>query len=128
MFILVFNHKIEGSFSKIFNYLPYKHSVYFQKPIRYSKKILQTNNNESKKFFSILISTENKSALDYSYWNNKVLYKVSKNYNSKEFEKDFQNAVILSKNNLRLKKTLKFFYLKNISLFNNETKKLILSK
>lgn len=128
MFILVFNHKIEGSFSKIFNYLPYKHSVYFQKPIRYSKKILQANNNESKKFFSILISTENKSALDYSYWNNKVLYKVSKNYNSKEFEKDFQNAVILSKNNLRLKKTLKFFYLKNISLFNNETKKLILSK
>ena len=128
MFILVFNHKIEGSFSKIFNYLPYKHSVYFQKPIRYSKKILQTNNNESKKFFSILISTENKSALDYSYWNNKVLYKVSKNYNSKEFEKDFQNAVILSKNNLKLKKTLKFFYLKNISLFNNETKKLILSK
>ena len=128
MFILVFNHKIEGSFSKIFNYLPYKHSVYFQKPIRYSKKILQTNNNKSKKFFSILISTENKSALDYSYWNNKVLYKVSKNYNSKEFEKDFQNAVILSKNNLRLKKTLKFFYLKNILLFNNETKKLILSK
>ena len=127
MFILVFNHKIEGSFSKIFNYLPYKHSVYFQKPIRYSKKILQTNNNKSKKFFSILISTENKSALDYSYWNNKVLYKVSKNYNSKEFEKDFQNAVILSKNNLRLKKTLKFFYLKNILLFNNETKKLILS-
>ena len=128
MFILVFNHKIEGSFSKIFNYLPYKHSVYFQKPIRYSKKILQTNNNESKKFFKILISTENKSALDYSYWNNKVLYKVSKNHNSKEFEKDFQNAVILSKNNLRLKKILKFFYLKNISLFNNETKKLILSK
>ena len=128
MFILVFNHKIEGSFSKIFNYLPYKHSVYFHKPIRYSKKILQANNNESKKFFSILISTENKSALDYSYWNNKVLYKVSKNYNSKEFEKDFQNAVILSKNNLRLKKTLKFFYLKNILLFNNETKKLILSK
>ena len=128
MFILVFNHKIEGSFSKIFNYLPYKHSVYFQKPIRYSKKILQTNNNESKKFFKILISTENKSALDYSYWNNKVLYKVSKIHNSKEFEKDFQNAVILSKNNLRLKKTLKFFYLKNILLFNNETKKLILSK
>jgi hypothetical protein len=128
MFILVFNYKIEGSFSKIFNYLPYNHSVYFQKPIRYSKKILQTNNNESKKFFKILISTENKSALDYSYWNNKVLYKVSKNHNSKEFEKDFQNAVILSKNNLRLKKTLKFFYLKNILLFNNETKKLILSK
>ena len=128
MFILAFNHKIEGSFSKIFNYLPYKHSVYFQKPIRYSKKILQTNNNESKKFFKILISTENKSALDYSYWNNKVLYKVSKNHNSKDFEKDFQNAVILSKNNLRLKKTLKFFYLKNILLFNNETKKLILSK
>jgi hypothetical protein len=127
MFILVFNHKIEGSFSKIFNYLPYKHSAYFQKPLRYSKKILQTNNDESKKFFNILISTENKSTLDYSYWNNKLLYKVSKNYNFKNFEKDFQNAVILSKNNLSLKKTLKLFYLRNILLFNNETKNLILS-
>ena len=127
MFILVFNHKIEGSFSKIFNYLPYKHSAYFQKPLRYSKKILQTNNDESERFFNILRTTENKSALDYSYWNNKLLYKVSKNYNFKNFEKDFQNAVILSKNNLTLKKTLKLFYLRNILLFNNETKNLILS-
>ena len=124
MFILFFNHKIDGSFSKFFNYLPYKHSVYFQKPLRYSKKILQANNNESKRLFNILKTTENKSALDYSYWNNKLLYKVSKNYN---FEKDFQNAVILSKNNLSLKKTLKLFYLRNILLFNNETKNLILS-
>ena len=127
MFILFFNHKIDGSFSKFFNYLPYKHSVYFQKPLRYSKKILQANNNESKRLFNILKTTENKSALDYSYWNNKLLYKVSKNYNFNNFEKDFQNAVILSKNNLSLKKILKLFYLRNILLFNNETKNLILS-
>lgn len=127
MFILFFNHKIDGFFSKFFNYLPYKHSVYFQKPLRYSKKILQANNNESKRLFNILKTTENKSALDYSYWNNKLLYKVSKNYNFNNFEKDFQNAVILSKNNLSLKKTLKLFYLRNILLFNNETKNLILS-
>ena len=82
---------------------------------------------DSKKFFNVLRTTENKSALDYSYWNNKLLYKVSKNYNFKNFEKDFQNAVILSKNNLSLKKTLKLFYLRNILLFNNETKNLVLS-
>jgi len=127
MFILVFNHKIEGSFSKIFNYLPYKHSIYFQKPLRYSKLSLWANNEESERFFNILKTTENKSALDYSYWNNKLLYKVSKNYNFKNFEKDFQNAVILSKNNLVMKKTLKLFYLRNILLFNNVTKNLVLS-
>jgi len=127
IFILLFNYKIEGSLSKSFDYLPYKHTIYFQNPIRYSKKLLQSNNMDSKKFFNVLRTTENKSALDYSYWNNKLLYKVSKNYNFKNFEKDFQNAVILSKNNLSLKKTLKLFYLRNILLFSNETKNLILS-
>ena len=126
MFILFFNYKIEGSFLKFFNYLPYKHTAYFQKPLRYSKKILQANNNESKRFFTILRTAENKSALDYSYWNNKLIYKVSQKNSLNNFEKDFQNAVILSKNNLDLKKTLKFFYLRNITNFSEETKNLIL--
>ena len=126
MFILFFNYKIEGSFLKFFNYLPYKHTAYFQKPLRYSKKILQANNNESKRFFTIVRTAENKSALDYSYWNNKLIYKVSQKNSLNNFEKDFQNAVILSKNNLDLKKTLKFFYLRNITNFSEETKNLIL--
>ena len=124
---MFFNYKIEHSYPNFLNYLPYKHTAYFQKPLRYSKKTLQTNSSESKKLFNILKSTENKSALDYSYWNNKLLYKVSQNNNLKNFEKDFQNAVILSKNNFDLKKTLKLFYLRNVFRFNNETKNLILS-
>ena len=128
IFILLFSSKIDGHLSKYFNYLPYKYSIYFQSPLKYSKRTLQGNNNESQKFFNILKTTEKKSALDYSYWNNKLLYQVSQKKNSINFEKNFQNAVILSKNNLGLKKTLKIFYLRNIYRFSNETRDLVLSK
>jgi len=47
-------------------------------------------------------TTEKKSALDYSYWNNKLLYQISHNIDLNDFEKNFQNSVILSKNNLNL--------------------------
>ena len=127
IFIILFNYKINGNLSKSFNYLPYKYSVYFQSPLRYSKQTLQAKNDESERFFDILKTTEKKSALDYTYWNNKLLYQVSQNKNLTNFERNFQNAVILSKNNLRLKKTLKLLYLRNINKFNDETKKLILS-
>jgi|TARA_B110000444_G_C18777732_1_gene565835 hypothetical protein len=127
IFILLFSSKIDGHLSKSFNYLPYKYSIYFQSPLRYSKRTLQTNSDESKRLFNILKTTEKKSALDYSYWNNKLLYQVSQKTSLINFEKNFQNAVILSKNNLDLKKTLKIFYLRNIYRFNSETKKIVLS-
>ena len=44
-------------------------------------------------------ASENKSALDYYYWNNKLLYLTSNRLYSGDFERNFQNAVILSKNN-----------------------------
>ena len=72
-------------------------------------------------------TTEKKSALDYSYWNNKLLYQISHNFDLNDFEKNFQNSVILSKNNLNLKKSLKLFYLRNIHRFSKETRDIVMS-
>ena len=65
--------------------------------------------------------------LDYSYWNNKLLYQISHNIDLNDFEKNFQNSVILSKNNLNLKKSLKLFYLRNIPRFSKETRDIVMS-
>lgn len=127
IFILLFSSKINSSLFKYFDNLPYKYTIYFQSPMQYHARILQANNNKSKIFFNILKTTENKSALDYAYWNYKLLYQINQKNDLGNFEKNFQNAVILSKNNLRLKKSLKLFYLRNINQFNSETKNLILS-
>ena len=72
-------------------------------------------------------TTEKKSALDYSYWNNKLLYQISHNFDLNDFEKNFQNSVILSKKNLNLKKSLKLFYLRNIPRFSKETRDIVMS-
>ena len=74
-----------------------------------------------------MTATENKSALDYYYWNNKVFYLISNKEFSGDFEKNFQNSVILSKNNLNLKKSLKLFYLRNIPRFSKETGDIVVS-
>ena len=57
-------------------------------------------------------ATENKSALDYYYWNNKLLYLTSNNQYSGDFEKNFQNAVVLSGNNSDIKLALKLILFK----------------
>ena len=73
-------------------------------------------------------ATENKSALDYYYWNNKLLYLTSNKLFLGDFERNFQNAVILSKNNSDIHLTLKLFYLRNIPRFSQETQDLVISK
>jgi len=73
-------------------------------------------------------ATENKSALDYYYWNNKLLYFTANNQFSGDFEKNFQNAVVLSKNNSEIELALRLFYLRNIPRFSKETQELVISK
>ena len=73
-------------------------------------------------------ATENKSALDYYYWNNKLLYLTSSNQYSGDFERNFQNAVVLSGNNSDISLALRLFYLRNIPRFSKETKELVISK
>ena len=73
-------------------------------------------------------ATENKSVLDYYYWNNKLLYLTTNNQFSGDFEKNFQNAVVLSKNNSDISLVLRLFYLRNIPRFSKELKKLIIAR
>ena len=75
-----------------------------------------------------MIATEGKSALDYFYWNNKMLYLTANKEYSVDFEKSFQNAFILSKNNDEIKAALRLFYSRNITQFSEETKITVLSK
>ena len=73
-------------------------------------------------------ATENKSALDYYYCNNKLLYLNTNKPYSDDCERNFQNAVILSNNNSDIRKALKIFYLRNIPRFSRETKELVIPK
>ena len=73
-------------------------------------------------------ATENKSALDYYYWNNKILYLTSNKLYHGDFERNFQNAVNLSKNNSDIELALRLFYLRNVPRFRQETQDLVISK
>jgi hypothetical protein len=127
IFILLSNYKIEGHLAKSFNYLPYKHSIFFNKPLKFSKQLLQAKNSRSKKLYSLINTTEKKSVLDYSYWEMKILYQISNKSDQAEFERDFINLVILSKNNLGKKKSLKLFYLRNIPRLSKEVGDIVIS-
>ena len=92
------------------------------------KNHLQVNDSISQKLYQLMNATENKSALDYYYWNNKLLYFTSNKQYSGDFERNFQNAVVLSKNNSDIKLALRLFYLRNIPRFSKETQELIILK
>ena len=125
--MLSISSKIEGNFLKTINYLPYKYSIFFQKPLLYSKKDIQTNSQDSKKLFTIINATEKNSALDFTYWETKILHQINNNNTKTDFERNFINLVILTKNNAGKKKTLKLFYLRNIPRFSKEVEDIIVS-
>ena len=126
--ILLFIHRIAGFLLKSWNYSPYKYSELFKKSGGYLKNHLQVNYSISQKLYYLMNATENKSALDYYYWNNKLLYQTSNKQYSSDFEKNFQNAVILSENNSDISLALRLFYLRNIPRFSKETQELVISK
>ena len=125
---LLFNHRIDGFLLKSWNYSPYKYSELFTKSIGYSKKYLQNQDPISQKICYLINATENKSALDYYYWNNKLLYLTANRLYSGDFERNFHNAIILSKNNSDIKLALRLFYLRNITKFSKATQKLVILK
>ena len=125
---MLFNHRIDGFLLKSWNYSPYKYSELFKKSIGYSKKHLQAKDITGQKIYYLINATENKSALDYYYWNNKLLYLISNQLYSGDFERNFQNAVILSRNNSDIKMALRLFYLRNIPRFSKEVQELVISK
>jgi hypothetical protein len=125
--IISFSPKIDGYLVKSINYLPYKYSIFFKKPLRFSKKLLQVKNPRAKKIYQLINATERQSALDYSYWEIKTLYQITNKDLGDDFEKNFINYAILSKNNKRKQKILKLFYLRNIPRFSNDVGNIILS-
>jgi len=125
--ILSLSPKIKGNLIKSFNYLPYKYSIFFIKPLMFSKKDIQSNSPTSKKLYSIISTTEKKSALDPIYWETKVLHQINNIKQKADFERNFINLVILSKNNETKKKILKIYYLRNIPRFSSEVGKVILT-
>ena len=92
------------------------------------KNHLQVNDSISQKLYQLMNATENKSALDYYYWNNKLLYLTANKQYSGDFERNFQNAVVLSGNNSDIKLALRLFYLRNIPRFSKETQELVILK
>ena len=92
------------------------------------KNNLQVKDSISQKLYQLMNSTENKSALDYYYWNHKLLYLTANKQYSGDFERNFQNAVVLSGNNWDINLALRLFYLRNIPRFSKETQKIIISK
>ena len=115
--LLLFNHRIDGFLLKSWNYSPYKYSELFKKSGGYLKNDLQVNDSISQKLYQLMNATENKSALDYYYWNNKLLYFTSNRLYSVDFERSFYNAIVLSTNNSDIKLALRLFYLRNIPRF-----------
>ena len=127
IFILLSNNRIDSYLFKPLNYLPYKHSIFFNKPLKFSKQLLQDNNSRSKKLYYLINTTEKKVVLDYSYWEMKILYQINNKSDLTNFERDFINLTILSKNNLGKKKSLKLFYLRNIPRFSKEVGNIVIS-
>jgi hypothetical protein len=121
-----FSSKIDGNLVKVFDYLPYKYSIFFQKPIQFSKRDIQTNNKDSKKIYNLINRTEKKSSLDYTYWELKILYQSANQSTKIDFEKNFINLVLLSKNNEKKKKAFKIYYLRNIPRFSKEVGDIVL--
>ena len=122
-----FSTQTEGYYGKILKYTPYKYSIFFQKPLLYSKKNIQASSSYSKKLYYLINTTENKSALDYSYWETKILHQINDQNIKKDFERSFINLVILSKNNENKKKILRVYYLRNIPRFSKEVGDIIIS-
>jgi len=125
--MISFSSRIEANLMKSLNYLPYKYSIFFIRPLMFSKKDIQAIGPASKKLYNIISTTEKKSALDPIYWETKILHQIN-NVNLKaDFERNFTNLVILSKNNEKKKKALKIYYLRNIPRFSSEVGTIILA-
>ena len=97
------------------------------KPLMFNKEIMETNSLTSKKLFHLISKTENKSVLDYKFWEIKLLYQINNISNRNDFERNFINLIILSKNNPRKLKSLKLYYLRNIPRFSDEVRDVVMS-
>ena len=115
-------------FSKTINYLPYKYTIFFTKPLMIKKADIQIKGPESKKLFKLISKTEKNSTLDYKYWEIKILHQINNDSSRLDFERNFINYFILSKNNKKKNNALKLYYLRNIPRFSEEVAFIVMSK
>ena len=115
-------------FSKIINYLPYNYSIFFTKPLMIKKADIQNKSPESKRLFKLISKTENNSSLDYKYWEIKIIHQINNDSSRLDFERNFINFFILSKNNKKKNNALKLYYLRNIPRFSQEVGLVVMSK
>lgn len=125
--IISYSLKIGEYFSKTINYLPYKYTIFLTKPLLIKKADIQIVSPESKKLYKLISKTENNSALDYKYWELKILHQINNGSNRLDFEKNFINLFILSKKNSKKNKALKIYYLRNIPRFSEEVGQIVMS-
>ena len=125
--IISYSLKIGEYFSKTINYLPYKYTIFLTKPLLIKKADIQIMSSESKKLHKLISKTENNSALDYKYWEIKILHQINNGSNRLDFEKNFINLFILSKKNSKKNKALKIYYLRNIPRFSEEVGQIVMS-
>ena len=92
----------------------------------FKKKDAQINTERSKKIYNLINNTEKKSALDYNFWEIKILHQINNKNSRSDFEKDFINSFILSKNNKKKNKSLKIYYLRNIPRFSKEVRNIVM--
>lgn len=126
--IISYSLKIGEYFSKTINYLPYKYTIFLTKPLLIKKADIQIISSESKKLYKLISKTENNSALDYKYWELKILHQINNGSNRLDFEKNFINLFILSKKNSKKNKALKLYYLRNIPRFSEKVGRIVMSK
>ena len=85
------------------------------------------NSITSKKLYSLISTTEKKSALDSTYWEVKMLHQINNQSLREDFERNFINLAILSKNNESKKKSLRLYYLRNIPRFSKDVRNIMIS-
>ncbi len=61
------------------------------------------------------------------YWEIKILHQINNKNIKADFERNFINLAILSKNNIKKHKSIKLYYLRNIPRFSKDVGKIILS-
>ena len=72
-------------------------------------------------------STEKRSALDYTFWEIKILHQINNENIKPEFERNFINLVILSKNKIKKNESLRLYYLRNIPRFSSDVADLFIN-
>ena len=55
----------------------------------YTKRNIQINNSSSERLYKLISATEKKSALDYTYWETKILHQTNNENTKADFERNF---------------------------------------